>query len=90
MRKFSPIAKGDHLLKLSCPACNQRFQVGDETALIPVGPGKDPKAQARAREGRPYNAVALPTHWACATGEADGPHIDPDQTTEALAPSDRG
>ena len=69
MRKFTPLVEKDHILKLACPACHQQFQVGDVTALVPVGPGPNPDSQERAREGRPYNAVAVPVHWTCATGE---------------------
>lgn len=39
---------------------------GDYTTLIPIGPGNDPEARERAKEGRPYNAVALEIHWECA------------------------
>lgn len=69
VRKFSPLTTGDHILTLTCPACSVQFQVGDETALVPMGPGTNEEARARAREGRPFNAIALPVHWACATGE---------------------
>jgi len=69
MRKFEPLPKGDRLLSLVCPACHQKFQLGDVPALVAIGPGLDPEARARAREGRPYNAVAVPVHWACASGE---------------------
>lgn len=54
-----------------CRACNQPFKAGDYVTLVALGPGDDPDARQRAREGRPYNAVALPVHWACATGRED-------------------
>jgi len=73
MRKFAPLTDDSQLLKLTCPACHLRFQVGDETALVPLGPGVDTEARERAREKRPYNAIALPVHWACATGEESTP-----------------
>lgn len=76
MRKFGPLP-GDHPLldpsspgQHDCPACHRRFREGDETTIVPLGPGDDPDEQRRAREGRPYNAVAVVVHWACATGEA--------------------
>lgn len=67
LRKFGPKTT-DELRK--CPACHKPFRAGDYTTLIALGPGDDPDAQAQARAGRPYNAVALEVHWACATGHA--------------------
>lgn len=53
-----------------CPACHGKaFQAGDYVALVALGPGDDPETQEKARLGRPYDAVAIPVHWACATGE---------------------
>ncbi len=52
-----------------CPACHKPFEAGDYTTLIALGPGSDPDAQQRAREGRPYTAVAVEVHFTCATGE---------------------
>lgn len=67
LRKFDPLA-GDHpLLQQDCPACRQAFTAGDVVTLVTLGPGEE--ARRRAREGRPYNAVTAPVHWACATGE---------------------
>lgn len=68
MRKFEPLAEGDVILKLTCPGCSVRFELGDVITLVPIGPGIHEDSQARAREGRPYNAISLPTHWVCATG----------------------
>jgi hypothetical protein len=67
---FAPLPAGHPLLDaMLCAACDQPFQVGDLTTLAPLGPGTD--ARRAAREGRPYNAVSLPLHWACATGEEE-------------------
>lgn len=52
-----------------CPACRQPFAAGEFVTLIALGPGDDPEARARARAGRAYNALGIPVHWACATGE---------------------
>lgn len=69
MRKFEPL-KADHpTVGQECPACHTPFKEGDELALVPLGPGADLEERERAREGRPYNAVAVPVHWGCATGE---------------------
>jgi hypothetical protein len=64
----------DHPLvdEKECPACGYAFEAGDLVTLIAVGPGPDPEEQEKARAGRPYNAVALPVHWLCATGEPNG------------------
>lgn len=71
MRKFGP-KQADHPgIGKECPACHVPFVVGDWTTIIPLGPGNDPEAQQRVREGRAYNAVAVEVHWACATGEVD-------------------
>jgi hypothetical protein len=68
-RKFPPLKPDHPLVGGECPACHETFTAGDETTLIALGPGDDPDARERAREGRVYNAVAVPVHWACATGE---------------------
>lgn len=59
----------DH--KLPCSVCGGLIQAGQYPCLIPAGPGEDHEARRRAREGRPYNAVALIAHWACVSGEED-------------------
>jgi len=68
-RKFSPLPANHPLIGDICSACGQPFKEGDETTLIPLGPGDDSKARMQCREGRAYNAIAAPIHWACATGE---------------------
>ena len=71
LRKFGPKESGDRSTGRPCPACDENFEVGDFTTLIPLGPGSGREAQKRCREGRPYNAVAKEVHWACATGEVE-------------------
>lgn len=66
--RFGP-QPDDHQIHVPCAACGKPFLKGCYTTLIPLGPGEDPEAQARCREGRPYNAVAAILHWECATGE---------------------
>lgn len=68
MRKFNPLTSDHPLVGQTCQACRKPFAVGDEPTLIALGPGDDEDGQRRAREGRPYNAVAAPVHWSCATG----------------------
>lgn len=66
MSAFGP-KKADHpSVGDKCPACQVRFKPGDMTTLIPLGPGDDPEAQQRHREGRYYDAVAVEVHAACA------------------------
>jgi len=73
-RKMGPL-KADHPLVNTggepdvCHACGQRFRAGDYVTLVALGPGDDPETRDKARRGVPYNAVALPVHWACHTGE---------------------
>ena len=52
-----------------CPACSYPFKTGDYTTIIALGPGSDAKERQKAKEGRPYIAVSVEVHWACATGE---------------------
>jgi len=90
MRRFDPLKEGDPLLKLQCPACRKEFVVGDSVALVPLGPGSSEESRARAREGRPYNAVALPVHWVCATGyEQEEKRNEQPEVQEEVAPPGR-
>lgn len=68
MRKFGPKEAEHPSVGEFCPACKKSFKAGDYTTLIALGPGDNPEQQERAREGRPYNAVAQEVHWVCATG----------------------
>jgi len=52
-----------------CSACGVEFKAGDYSTLVKLGPGDDSKARERLRQGKPYIAVAVEVHWACATGE---------------------
>lgn len=67
---YGPIA-ADHpaIGTQHCAACKQTIKAGESITLVPIGPGDDPEDRERARLGRPYNAVAVIAHWACATGE---------------------
>lgn len=70
-QKVGPLAASHPLVseKLLCLSCNKEFNEGDYVTLISLGPGADPEARAAAMEGRPYNAIAQPVHYACATGD---------------------
>lgn len=68
-RAFGPKAADHPSTGTPCPACQQPFVTGDYTRLVPLGPGANPEAQQRSREGRAYNAVAVEVHDACAAEE---------------------
>lgn len=55
----------------NCPGCDGEFKAGQYVTLMSVGPGDDEIEREHAREGLPYTGVAIPVHWACATGELD-------------------
>lgn len=69
-RKFGPLGAAS-LPSKPCPACDEPFQEGQYVTLVPLGPGSSEEGRQRAREGRPYNAVAVMVHWACATGDEE-------------------
>lgn len=68
-RRFGPMSSDASLIGEVCKACQKPFKEGDYTTLVAIGPGDDPEEQAKARDGRYYNAVALVAHWSCVTGE---------------------
>lgn len=68
-RPFGPKRTDDPSIGKPCPACAVEFKAGDYTGLVALGPGSDLEERQRAREGRPYNAVAIEAHWGCMTGE---------------------
>jgi len=71
IHKYSPLPSDHPLVKdgTKCPGCDAAFQTGDVTTLIAIGPGSDDVERRRARDGKPYNAIAIPAHYACVTGE---------------------
>ena len=68
LQRWGPLAADHPALQGQCTACKVPFQAGDYVTSIPLGPGDDEEERAKARAGRPYNAVAELVHWACATG----------------------
>jgi hypothetical protein len=67
--RMGPLTPDHPLLdKDTCAACHQPFKAGQYVTLIALGPGDDEEERTKARKGNPYNAVAVPVHWACATG----------------------
>jgi hypothetical protein len=71
LRRLGPKPAEHSSVGRPCPACQDPFEIGDYTALVPIGPGRDPEEQALARAGLSYNAIALEVHWVCATGRLD-------------------
>lgn len=69
LRKFGPLPADHPLVGDTCAACRVNFVAGDEMTLVSLGPGDDSEEREKATAGRPYNSVAAPVHWACATGE---------------------
>lgn len=70
LRPMGPLS-ADHPMvveQVKCAACLKPFQAGERVTLVAVGPGDDEQARRLCREGHFYNAIALPVHWACATG----------------------
>lgn len=67
--KFGPKSSDHPSIEQACPACKQPFKEGDFTTLVALGPGDSKEEQKKARDNRPYNAVAQEVHWTCATGE---------------------
>ena len=65
---FGPKSAGHFSVGKPCHACRRPFAVGDYTALVPLGPGDDPEERRKCADGKPYNAVALEVHYACALG----------------------
>jgi hypothetical protein len=72
-RSFGPKPPDHPSVGRPCPACLQPFAAGDLTTLVTLGPGDDEDARERAREGRPYNAVAVEVHYACRYGDSPEP-----------------
>lgn len=68
-RRFGPKSPDHYSVGNPCPACKEPFAAGDYTTLVTIGPGDNPESQERAREGRPYNAIAVEAHWTCVTGQ---------------------
>jgi hypothetical protein len=73
MQKFAPLSVDHPLVNdatgTNCPGCNQRFRAMDVITRVAIGPGDNEEARRLCREGSFYEAVGIPVHWACATGE---------------------
>lgn len=56
-RIFGPKPPDSPSVGMPCPGCHQPFAAGDMTVLVVIGPGDDEEERAKARAGRPYNAI---------------------------------
>lgn len=68
---MGPLAPDHPAINDQCPGCHIPFRAGDYVTLVPIGPGDDLEERAKARSGKPYNAIAQVVHWGCATGKLD-------------------
>ena len=68
IRKFGPKNSTHPSIGEVCKACGNAFVEGDYTTLIALGPGDDEEQQHKAKGGKPYTAVAVEIHYACAGG----------------------
>lgn len=66
-KRFGPKSKDHPSIGELCPICHQPFEEGDYTTLVSLGPGKDKDSRQRAKEGRPYNSIALEAHYECSS-----------------------
>jgi hypothetical protein len=73
MKKYGPKPADHPTIGIGCACCDDPFEAGDYTAIIPLGPGPDPEAQEAHRTGQPYAAIAVEVHWYCAGGTEDPP-----------------
>lgn len=69
--RMGPVREGDRTIGEPCAVCKQAITAGQFITLIALGPGDDPEARERARQGRPYNAIGALAHYACVTGEEE-------------------
>lgn len=69
--RIGPQLVNDKAVGQACPACKVKLAKGDFVAVVVLGPGADKRARDAARNGKPYEAVAIELHWACATGQDD-------------------
>lgn len=78
MQKFAPLSADHPLVNdatgTNCPGCNQRFRAMDVITRVAIGPGDNEDARRLCLEGSFYEAVGIPVHWACATGEVLSSH----------------
>lgn len=61
-----------------CPACQRVLVEGDTVSVHVLGPGPNQAARRKAREGKPFEGIAVELHWACATGDESYEAAPPD------------
>lgn len=83
-----PLTERSPQLRTKCPACHEKFRIGDYVTLVPLGPGTDPVQRRQAARNEPYESVAMEAHYACATG-VDPVTMDPEVRQELKAENRR-
>lgn len=64
---FDPLPESHpYVGTVECPACNNAFEAGDRTTVVPIGPGLDGQQVIKALAGVQYMAVCIAVHAACA------------------------
>lgn len=66
MSIFPPIDHQHPSVGQECAACGREIEPGAELTVIPLGPGADHEAQAKARDGRWYSCLGVIAHASCA------------------------
>jgi hypothetical protein len=70
-QRMGPLSADHPAVNKPCPGCRRAILAGAFVTLLAVGPGDDPEEREKARNGRPYNAVAVAAHWECVTGDIE-------------------
>ncbi len=63
--KYGPKKHNDVWIGKECLACGLPFKQGDFTTKICIGPGNDPLARQRCKEGKTYTPIEIEVHWEC-------------------------
>jgi hypothetical protein len=70
-QRMGPLSADHPAVNKPCPGCRRLILAGAFVTLLTIGPGEDPEERMKARDGRPYNAVAVVAHWECVTGQTE-------------------
>lgn len=63
---FPEVVETHPLAEVPCPACGYPLANGEPVALLVLGPGADPEAQAKCRRAAWFTAAGIALHAACA------------------------
>lgn len=76
--KIGPKAIGHPTVGGMCLLCQETYEIGDYTTILPLGPGGDEESRTLCRAGQPYEGIGVEVHWTCATGKPPVEIITPD------------